>query len=119
MGEAINVVSRFCTPDFKLHTRLLSFETAQAHLNAAQFATMITRIICTDLAVPPEMLVCISRDSVLVNSATCQMLTAAPFSAAENQLCISHTLNNVGSRISFDLLGEFMTSWLELVGGRN
>lgn len=34
-------------------------------------------------------------------------------------MCISHTLNNVGNRISFDVLEEFMLPWLELVGGRN
>lgn len=119
LGEAVNVVGRMCSPEFELQTRLLRFQTARTHLNGAQFASMLTRIICTELAVPPENLVCISRDSVLVNGAACRMLTAAPFSAAENQLCISHTLNNVGSRISFDVLSEFMTSWLELVGGRN
>lgn len=114
------MVGRFCSAtDFQLHTRLLTFQTAQVHLNASQFASFIIRVICTDLAVPPDNLVCISRDSVLVNGAACRMLTEAPFTGAENQLCISHTLNNVGSRIRFDVLSEFMTGWLELVGGRN
>lgn len=119
LGEAINVVGRMCSPDYRVVMRLLSFQTAKAHLNATQFASFLTRIICTDLALPPENIVCLSRDSVLVNGATCRMLTAAPFSAAENQMCMSHTLNNVGSRIKFVVLSEFMTSWLELVGGRN
>lgn len=119
LGEAINVVGRFCTTDFNVAYRLLRFQTAQTHLNAAQFASLITRVLCTDLGALPEMLVCISRDSVLVNGAACRMLTTSPFHAAENQLCISHTLNNVGARITFDVMSEFMTPWLELVGGRN
>lgn len=119
LGEAINLVGRFCSHDFNLQYRLLRFQTAQAHLNAAQFASLITRILCTDLGIAPELLICISRDSVLVNGAACRMLTTSPFHAAETQLCISHTLNNVGSRITFDVLSEFMTPWLELVGGRN
>lgn len=119
VGEAINVVGRFCISEFVLQYRLLRFQTAQAHLNAAQFSSLITRVLCTDLGMEPEMLVCISRDSVLVNGAACRMLCTSPFHAAENQLCISHTLNNVGSRIKFGVLSEFMTPWLELVGGRN
>ena len=75
--------------------------------------------MCTDLGVTPEHLVCISRDSVLVNGAACRLLQEGVFNAAENQLCIAHTLNNVGSRMHFDVLQRFMTPWLELVGGRN
>lgn len=119
VGEAINLVGRFCNSDFNLQYRLLQFKTAQHHLNGAQFASLITRVLCTDLGVQPEMLVCMSRDSVLVNGAACRILSTSPFHAAENQLCISHTLNNVGSRMKFDVLTEFMTPWLELVGGRN
>lgn len=119
LGEAINIVGRFCLPEFELRTRLLRFQTAQGHLNAKQLASLITRVMCTDLSVPPENVVCISRDSVLVNGAACRILIDSPFGAAENQLCISHTLNNVGSRIKFALLSEFMTAWLELVGGRS
>lgn len=119
LGEAINLVGRFCSRDFNLQNRLLQFKTTQNHLNGAQFASLVTRVLCSDLGFQPEMVVCISRDSVLVNGAACRLLTTSPFYAAENQMCISHTLNNVGSRIKFDVLSEFMTPWLELVGGRN
>lgn len=34
-------------------------------------------------------------------------------------MCICHTLNNVGGQIEFPILSSFMTSWLELVGGRH
>lgn len=120
LGEAINVVGRFCTPDFdKVHMRLLRFLTAKLHLKAGEFAAVITRIVCTELSVPPEMVVCMSRDSVLVNGAACRLLRECNFGCSEVQMCISHTLNNVGSRLHFSVLSEFMTPWLELVGGRN
>lgn len=65
------------------------------------------------------MLVCMTRDSVLVNGAACRILQEGIFSASENQLCISHTINNCGKRIDLNVLQEFITPWLELVGGKN
>lgn len=62
------------------------------------------------------MVVRLSCDSVLVNGAACRLMQGSVFYSAENQLCISHTLNKVGERILFPTLIEFMTPWLELVG---
>lgn len=119
LGEAINITGRYCTDRFGINLRLLRFITAKLHLKGPEFASLITRILCTELAVSPDMLVAISRDSVLVNGLACKLLMQSPFNAAENQLCIAHTLNNVGARIQFYVLSEFMTPWLELVGGRH
>ena len=88
-------------------------------MNAAHFASVITRTLCTELGVQPEKLVCMSRDSVLVNGAACRLLQQGVFWCAENQLCIAHTLNNVGGRFDFQVLSEFFSPWLELVGGRH
>lgn len=52
------------------------------------------------------MVVCLSRDTVLVNGAACRLLMEAIVASAENQLRIIHTLNNVGKRLSFDVLQE-------------
>lgn len=119
LGEAVNITGRFCTSDFVVETRLLRFITTKLHLKAPQFCSLITRVICSELAMNPDKLVAMSRDSALVNGAACRLLSQASFSSAEVILCISHTLNNVGSRIEFDTLQRFMTPWLELVGGRN
>lgn len=120
LGEAVNITARYCSSDVRLQTRLVRFLTAHVHLNnAAVFASIITRALRTELSVCPEQVACFSRDSVLVNGAACQLLMQIPFTCAENQLCITHTHNNVGSRINFDVLREVMTPWLKLVGGSN
>lgn len=119
LGEALNITGRFCDSSFQLHSRLLRFVTAKVHLKAPQLASLITTALCAELSVPPTHVVCISRDSASVNGAACTLLTGSTFAYSENVLCISHTLNNVGSRIHFDVLSSFMTPWLELVGGRN
>lgn len=62
------------------------------------------------------MLVCFSRDSVLVNGTACKLLMQSPFSCAGDQMRIAHILNNnVGSQMQLDVLKEFMTPSLELV----
>lgn len=119
LGEAVNITGRFCTSNFKLEKRLLRFVTSKLHLKANEFAAIITRVLCTELGVDPRMLVALARDSVLVNGAACRILQQGVFNTAENQMCIAHTLNNVGGRINFAELAEFMTPWLELVGGRH
>lgn len=116
LGEAVNLTGRYCTCDFNIEYRLLRFITSKLHLKAREFAPMITRIMCSELAVDPSQVVCLSRDSVLVNGATCRILQEGLFNCAENQLCIAHTLNNVGERINLPTLKEFMSPWLDLVG---
>lgn len=119
LGEAINLTGRLCSKDFVLATRLLRYVTAKKHLNAAQFASLLTRILCVEYSIDPDMVVSISRDSVNVNGAACARLQEATFLCSENMLCISHTLNNVGGKLVLPTLQEFFTPWLELVGGRN
>ena len=119
LGEALNIVGRYCSDDFVLNKRLLRFKTTKLHMNAAQLAQLITQTLCSELGVAPQFVVSISRDSVSVNGAACRLLTQGILASAEDIMCMSHTLNNVGARISLDTLRAFMTPWLELVGGRN
>lgn len=119
MGEAINITGRWCSADFKLQHRLLHFVTTKHHLKGPQFASLITRVLCTNLSINPDHIIGFSRDSVSVNGAACRMLCEATFGNAENFLCICHTLNNTGEEIKFHTLEAFMTPWLELVGGRH
>lgn len=120
LSEAVHITARYCSSNVRLRTRLVRFLTAHVHLNnATVFASIITHALRTELNVSPEQAACFSRASMLVNGAACQLLMQTPFTYAVNQLCITHTHTNVGSRINFDVLREFMTPWLELVGGSN
>lgn len=96
-GEAINITGRWCNADFGLEHRLLRFVTAKHHFKSPVFASLITRVLCTELSIEPEYVACFSRDSVAVNGATCRLLRDCTFNYAENILCIAHTLNNVST----------------------
>lgn len=119
LGEAVNVTGRWCDAEFKLRCRLLRFITAKHHLKAPQVATVITRVLCTDIGLDPTYVVSMSRDSVAVNGAASRLLSESAFNSTENILCMCHTLNNVGAQIIMEPLATFTTAWLELVGGRH
>lgn len=89
LGEAVNVVGRFCTDKFEIVHRLLRFLTTKLHMKGSEFATMITRVVVLELGIDPALLVNIARDSVAVNGAAARILLESPFSCAENQLCIA------------------------------
>lgn len=88
LGVAINVTGRVCSKSFDINYRLLRFITAKFQLNAAQFASMINRVMCSELHLDLSRITCISRDSVLANGAACRRLQESAFVACENQLCI-------------------------------
>lgn len=119
LGEAINITGRWCTETFHLRHRLLRFLTCKHHLKAAQLASMLTKVLLTELGIEPEQVVSFSRDSVAVNGAACRLLCSATFTCAESILCICHTLNNAGSQVDFPVLASFTTVWLDFVGGRH
>lgn len=119
LGEAIVCVARYCTANFKLEKRLIMCKTTAKHVNGRQLATLVTELLCTTLKLNASSVIGMSRDSASVNANACKRLIQNPFFSALDLLCICHTLNNAGSAVSFAVLDQWMTSWLELVGGRN
>ena len=117
LGEAVNIIARFCTKDFKLVHRLVGMVTTKLHLNNVQLANLVTGVILRKLLLPEEFVVNFVRDSASTNGAAVVRLLES-FENAENILCICHTLCHVGDNFDLPALSEWMTPWLELVGGR-
>ena len=118
LGEAINVVGKWCTSDFQLIKRLLDFTTLEKHVDAPGLSSHINDLIGRGRGVPATHVVGFARDSCSVNGAACRRLQVN-YTSAIDLLCICHTLCHVGEHFKLPTLGEFMTPWLELVGGRN
>lgn len=119
LGEAIVCVARFCNSAFQLRTRLIMLKTTLKHVKGRQLASIITELICTTLRLSATHMVSIARDSASVNGKACRRLCQNPFTSSLQLLCICHTLNNAGARVNLPTLNEWMTPWLELVGGRD
>lgn len=118
LGEATNMVGRWCSSDFYLFNRLIMFRTTEKHMDASQLASLITSRIA-ELSIPYQNVVSITRDSCATNGAACKLMLGNPFINACDLLCVSHTISNAGSRIQLSTLNEFTTPWLDLVCGRD
>ena len=113
LGEAVNIVARWCSSSFTIKQRLVRFVTLQQHADGARLAGLITALVLQQLHLPFDAVVAFSRDSAAVNGAAIGML--GMFSSAANVMCVSHTLNNVGARFSFPALSAFSTAWITLM----
>jgi hypothetical protein len=99
LGDAMNVVVRFCTADFVLTTRLTLFITLLAAANGNDTAAVLGRHFLSDLRIPQNLLVSLSRDSCAVNGVAVRQL-AAFYPTTNDILCVSHILASVGSKVS-------------------
>ena len=112
-GEAIAGVFRSCK-NFELLHRLVLFKTTAKNIRGVELAAIVTNLYMLTLKKNVESLTATSRDACSVNHAASQSLTST-FVNAEDLICICHTLSCTGDELAFDVLNEFMTSWLTLV----
>ena len=119
LGEAINITGRWCTADFRIRMRLLDLTTLEQHVTHQFLASHVSDVTGRQRSIPNAMVVNTARDSVAVNGAACRLLTTATYTSAADTLCFCHTCCHVGERFELEVLDDFMTPWLELVGGRN
>lgn len=119
IGEAIVCVGRFCSADFETKTRLLMLKTTATNVKGRQLSALITQLVCSTLGIDPTSVVAVTRDSASVNGDACKRMESNPFVCMQQFMCICHTINNAGARVSLSLVDQFMTPWLDLVGGRS
>ena len=114
VGEALNVIVRYCTADFYVVQRLVAFITLQKHMNATQMANLLMQLFLTKLQIKIENLVATARDSASVNGAAVRRL-GTTFTNAANILCVCHTLSIMGGKFDFPELEEFTSVWVSMV----
>eukprot|EP00326_Haptolina_ericina_P017281 CAMPEP_0181196834 /NCGR_PEP_ID=MMETSP1096-20121128/15689_1 /TAXON_ID=156174 ORGANISM="Chrysochromulina ericina, Strain CCMP281" /NCGR_SAMPLE_ID=MMETSP1096 /ASSEMBLY_ACC=CAM_ASM_000453 /LENGTH=115 /DNA_ID=CAMNT_0023286645 /DNA_START=140 /DNA_END=486 /DNA_ORIENTATION=- len=71
LGEALNIVARYCSADFTLEQRLVRFVTVAQHMDAAGLAGLISRVILQELRLNLADIVGFQRDSAAVNEWRC------------------------------------------------
>lgn len=52
LGEAVNVVYRYCTADFVICHRLVDFTTTKAHMNGAELAQHLNEVLTSKMKLP-------------------------------------------------------------------
>ena len=114
LGEAINLVNRWCTPGFELVQRLTIFRTTLKHLNNQQLSALVGQHILRDMLIPLETHVAFVRDSCSTNGAAVRRLSNI-FTSSSDILCLCHTLCHMGEHMSWKIIHEFMRHWIGLV----
>lgn len=114
LGEAVNVVYRFCPPDFsQVKMLLVDFTTLEKHMSGNQLGRHLIEVISTNMKIPYENVVGSARDSCATNGAGLRVIQ--PFlPSMVNLLCYSHMLQGTASRFGFSAVDEFVTPFLVL-----
>ncbi|KAK3267421.1 hypothetical protein CYMTET_24019 [Cymbomonas tetramitiformis] len=107
LGEAFNVVARYCSKDFEIELRLILFKTLEKSLDNVGLSTLITNLWTRKYDMPVENVATLVRDSVKVNGSASTRLRVV-FPSSDDILCICHTLSNSGDHQDFPELSEFM-----------
>lgn len=114
LGEAVNVVYRFCPADFSgITQRLVDFTTMEKHMNGNELGRHLVNVITVKTKTPYSNLVGSARDSCATNGAGLRVIQPF-FPAMVNVLCYSHMLQCTGSRFEFVSLDQFVTPFLHL-----
>ena len=114
LGEAVNMVNRWCSADFRLQKRLTMFKTLIKHMDHKQLARLIGEKLFIELKVSVLHHVAFERDSCKVNGCAVEKLCSM-FDASEDILCMCHTLCHVGEHIELPTLEKFIHHWIGLV----
>lgn len=111
LGEAVNVVYRFCTEDFsKNELRLIDFTTTQKHMSGHQLGRHLIEVLTRKARIPDSFIV---RDTCATNGAALRVIQ--PFMPGMmGLLCYSHMLQGTGSRFGFKQLDKLMTPFLAI-----
>ncbi|KAL1499912.1 hypothetical protein AB1Y20_012594 [Prymnesium parvum] len=118
LGEAINMVNRWCSADFQLQQRLTMFRTVEKHMDNRRLARLIGEKLLHELRVPVSQHISFHRDSAMVNGCAVERLCQL-FDNSQDILCLCHTLCHVGERIELPTLASFMRPWIGLVYSHN
>lgn len=118
LGEAMNMVNRWCTVDFNLVQRLTMFKTVEKHMDNAQLARLIGEKLFRELHVTAGNHVAFQRDSAKVNGCAVERLSQL-FDSSEDIMCICHTLCHCGEHFQLKVLDSFMQRWIGLVYSNN
>lgn len=111
LGEAVNIITRHISEDFRIILRLVDFTTMKVHMNGLQLFAHLVHVLSTRLQIDVKRIVVLARDSCATNGVAVTSFIGLAVNAL-NMLCFPHTLHNSGKEIDVPVLNRFMTPWL-------
>lgn len=114
VGDLFCQLARWCTSDFELVHRLAALVTNKHHMTALHQTALMSQTILTKYSLPINSSIGFERDSAAMNGACVRHLKVT-FPAAEDMLCLPHTLCHLGEHFELAELDEFMKVWIKLM----
>lgn len=116
VGEALAVVARFCTADFRITYRLLALKTAEKHMTGAEMSGLLLRLLVQRVGPTAfDQVIAIARDSCATNGVAVRSLKLSAMPAIQDVMCFSHTLHNCAKHMNLKSLEAWLTLWLTLM----
>ena len=113
MGEALAIVVRFITDDFKIQQRLVRMQFLAKSVCGDELAREIISILQVSYKVSPTFLLGAMHDRASVNNAAMGTVKIV-FPQVLDIGCFSHTVDLVGDKFVTPNLDEFISAWIQL-----
>ena len=112
VGEAVGVVARAVTQDFKIFQKLISLKTLARSADGEVLRKVLEMSVTEYVGVGVKDIVGLVHDSAPVNNKAVEGFAYSKLIV--NLPCLSHILSNCGKKMDIDVLNNFMKLWNSL-----
>ena len=106
LGEALAIVLRFISDDWKLEQRLIRVQMLSKALSGEEIARELINVLSVTYRISSYRVLATTRDRASANNVAMQTVKIV-FPLVVNVGCFSHTLNHIGSYFNTPTLNEF------------
>lgn len=113
MGEAMGIVVRYISHDWKIEQRLVHLQLLAQSMSGEEVAREVIATLSVSYSINPTSLLATKRDRAAVNNVALHTLKVV-YPALLDIGCFSQTLDLVGSKFCAPNLVEFTMAWVSL-----
>ena len=113
LGEAMAILVRFVSEEWKLEQRLLRMQMLTKSMTGEEVARELISVLSMRYGVKSELLLAAMRDRASVNNLAMQTVKVV-YPLIVDISCFSHTLDHVGDNFNTPNLKEFLHLWISL-----
>jgi len=113
LGEALAIVVRYITDDWKIEQKLVRLQMLAKSLCGEELARELISVVSVTYGICVDQLLACMRDRSTVNNVAIKTLKII-YPQLIDVGCFSHTIDHVGEHFVMPNLSEFMTGWINL-----
>ena len=113
LGEAMAVVIRFVSDDWRVEQRLLQLKTLAKSMTGEEIARELISVLSTSYSIGSNQLLAGMRDRASVNNVAMRTMKIL-YPHMLDVGCFSHTIDHVGEHFKTPVLSSFVSSWVKI-----